>query len=57
MKIGVFATFMSPVATPDMIAEFGRRAEGAGIDSLWLGEHVGRGCRGSADRHGLWHRG
>jgi probable F420-dependent oxidoreductase len=40
MKIGVFATFMSPISTPDMIADFGRRAEDAGLDSLWMGEHV-----------------
>lgn len=40
MKIGVFATFMSPLATADMIRDFGRRAEAAGIDSLWMGEHV-----------------
>jgi probable F420-dependent oxidoreductase len=40
MKIGVFSTFMSPVATPEMIAAFGRRAEEVGLDSIWLGEHV-----------------
>jgi probable F420-dependent oxidoreductase len=40
MKIGVFATFMSPLATPAMIRDFGRRAEGIGLDSLWMGEHV-----------------
>jgi probable F420-dependent oxidoreductase len=40
MKIGVFATFMSPQATPQMIRDFGRRAEGAGLDSIWMGEHV-----------------
>jgi probable F420-dependent oxidoreductase len=40
MKIGIFATFMSPLATADMIRDFGRRAEAAGIDSLWMGEHV-----------------
>lgn len=40
MKIGVFATFMSPQATPAMIRDFGRRAEGIGLDSLWMGEHV-----------------
>lgn len=40
MKIGIFATFMSPMATADMIRDFGRRAEAAGIDSLWMGEHV-----------------
>jgi probable F420-dependent oxidoreductase len=40
MKIGVFATFMSPSATPAMIGDFGRRAEGMGLDSIWMGEHV-----------------
>jgi probable F420-dependent oxidoreductase len=40
MKIGVFATFMSPQATPQFIADFGRRAEDAGLDSIWMGEHV-----------------
>ena len=40
MKIGVFATFMSPLATPQMIRDFGRRAEGMGLDSIWMGEHV-----------------
>jgi len=40
MKIGVFATFMSPNATPAMIRDFGRRAEGMGLDSIWMGEHV-----------------
>jgi probable F420-dependent oxidoreductase len=40
MKIGVFSTFMSPLATPQMIREFGRRAEGMGLDSIWMGEHV-----------------
>lgn len=40
MKIGVFATFMSPQATPAMIRDFGKRAEGIGLDSIWMGEHV-----------------
>jgi probable F420-dependent oxidoreductase len=40
MKIGVFATFMSPLATPMMIRDFGRRAEDIGLDSIWMGEHV-----------------
>jgi probable F420-dependent oxidoreductase len=40
VKIGVFATFMSPMATPQMIADFGRRAESAGVESIWMGEHV-----------------
>ena len=40
MKIGVFATLMSPLATPQFVADLGRRLEGAGIESLWMGEHV-----------------
>jgi probable F420-dependent oxidoreductase len=40
MRIGVFATFMSPLATPAMIRDFGRRAEDIGLDSIWMGEHV-----------------
>ncbi|MDH3643904.1 MAG: LLM class F420-dependent oxidoreductase [Gammaproteobacteria bacterium] len=40
MKIGIFATFMSPTSTPAMIQDFGRRAEGVGLDSIWMGEHV-----------------
>jgi alkanesulfonate monooxygenase SsuD/methylene tetrahydromethanopterin reductase-like flavin-dependent oxidoreductase (luciferase family) len=40
MKIGVFATFMSPLATPEMIRDFGRRAEDIGLESIWMGEHV-----------------
>ena len=40
MKIGVFATFMSPNATPGMIRDFGRRSEDLGLSSIWMGEHV-----------------
>jgi probable F420-dependent oxidoreductase len=40
MKIGVFSTFMSPIATAEMVMDFGRRAEDVGLDSIWLGEHV-----------------
>ena len=40
MKIGVFSTFMSPLATPAMIKDFGRRAEDIGLESIWMGEHV-----------------
>ena len=40
MKVGVFATFMSPLATPQMIRDFGRRAENMGLESIWMGEHV-----------------
>jgi alkanesulfonate monooxygenase SsuD/methylene tetrahydromethanopterin reductase-like flavin-dependent oxidoreductase (luciferase family) len=31
---------MSPQATPQMIRDFGRQAEGMGIESIWMGEHV-----------------
>jgi alkanesulfonate monooxygenase SsuD/methylene tetrahydromethanopterin reductase-like flavin-dependent oxidoreductase (luciferase family) len=40
MQIGVFATFMSPLATPQMIRDFAHRAEDIGLDSIWMGEHV-----------------
>ncbi|HEY6579425.1 MAG TPA: TIGR03619 family F420-dependent LLM class oxidoreductase [Rhizomicrobium sp.] len=40
MNIGVFAAFVSPIATPQLLADFGRRCEDAGLDSLWMGEHV-----------------
>lgn len=40
MKTGLFSTFMSPLATPEMIADFATRCEGMGVDSLWMGEHV-----------------
>jgi probable F420-dependent oxidoreductase len=40
MKIGAYASFMSPVSTPDTIADLGRRMEDAGLESLWMGEHV-----------------
>ena len=40
MKIGVFSTFMSPLATPGMIKDFGKHAEDIGLDSIWMGEHV-----------------
>lgn len=40
MKIGVFSTFMSPLATPRMIRHFAQRAEDIGLESIWMGEHV-----------------
>jgi probable F420-dependent oxidoreductase len=40
MKIGVFATFMSPNATPGMIRDFAKRSEDMGLESIWMGEHV-----------------
>jgi len=40
MKIGLFAPLRSPVCTPELLADLGRGAEEAGLDSLWMGEHV-----------------
>ena len=40
MKIGVFASFTTPSATPEVILDIGRRAEATGMDSLWMGEHI-----------------
>lgn len=40
MKFGLFSTFMSPIASPAMLRDFAQQAEGIGLDSLWLGEHV-----------------
>ncbi len=40
MKTGIFLSFMSPIATPEMVASFGKRVEAEGLDSIWLGEHV-----------------
>ena len=31
---------MSPQATPRMINDFGKRAENAGLEFIWMGEHV-----------------
>lgn len=40
MKIGLFSTFMSPIATAEMIGAFAKRCEDMGVESLWMGEHV-----------------
>ncbi len=40
MKIGAYASFMTPVSTPQTIADLGRRMEEIGMESLWMGEHV-----------------
>ena len=40
MKIGLFSTFMSPIADPDMIQTFAQNIEAMGVESLWMGEHV-----------------
>jgi probable F420-dependent oxidoreductase len=40
MRIGLFSTFMSPIADAAMIRDVAQRAEAIGVDSLWMGEHV-----------------
>ncbi|MEM7078958.1 MAG: LLM class F420-dependent oxidoreductase [Pseudomonadota bacterium] len=40
MHIGLFSTFMSPLADREMIKDFAQRAEAIGVESLWMGEHV-----------------
>ena len=40
MQIGLFSTFMSPIADRAMIRDLAQHAEAIGVDSLWVGEHV-----------------
>ena len=40
MKIGTFASITSPLVSPDLIVDLGKGVEAAGLDSIWLGEHV-----------------
>lgn len=40
MKIGIFGINNGPLADPDAMLHAARRAEAAGIESLWTGEHV-----------------
>ncbi|MEM9621873.1 MAG: TIGR03619 family F420-dependent LLM class oxidoreductase [Pseudomonadota bacterium] len=40
MKLGLFATFMSPLADRLMIRDFAQRCEAIGVESIWMGEHV-----------------
>ena len=40
MKIGTFASIVTPICSPQLILDLGRGVEAAGLDSLWLGEHV-----------------
>lgn len=40
MKIGGFASFFAPMAAPAAIGNLARTLDGAGLDSLWFGEHV-----------------
>tara|TARA_A100001037_G_C15102725_1_gene614834 strand:- start:891 stop:1754 length:864 start_codon:yes stop_codon:yes gene_type:complete len=40
MKIGAFASIVTPICTPELIKDLGVSAESSGLDSLWLGEHV-----------------
>ena len=40
MKVGLFAPFANPYATPEYIEALGKGAEERGFDSLWVAEHV-----------------
>jgi probable F420-dependent oxidoreductase len=40
MKFALFACNMGPCADPKVAARVARAAEGAGFESLWVGEHV-----------------
>ena len=40
MKIGLFAPFANPSATPEYIEALGKGAEERGFESLWVAEHV-----------------
>jgi len=40
MQIGLFSTFMSPLADRHMVKDFAQRSEAIGVESLWMGEHV-----------------
>ena len=40
MKLGTFASIMTPVSSPQQIIDIGRGVEERGLESLWMGEHV-----------------
>ncbi len=40
MKIGLYGINIGPCSEPEVIAEATRRAEAAGLDSVWTAEHV-----------------
>ncbi len=40
MKIGIFVPLAGPTATADCAAALAEEAEGHGVDSLWVAEHV-----------------
>jgi probable F420-dependent oxidoreductase len=40
MKVGLFAPFTNPFATPDYMAALARGAEERGFHSIWVAEHV-----------------
>jgi probable F420-dependent oxidoreductase len=40
MRVGLFAPFTNPFATPEYIEAFGRGAEARGFSSIWVAEHV-----------------
>jgi probable F420-dependent oxidoreductase len=40
MRVGLFAPFTNPFATPEYMAAFGKAAEDRGFASIWVAEHV-----------------
>lgn len=40
MRVGLFAPFSNPFATPEYIEAYGRGAEERGFHSIWVAEHV-----------------
>jgi probable F420-dependent oxidoreductase len=40
VRVGLFLPSVSPAATPEFLAAYAEAAEGAGFDSIWIGEHV-----------------
>lgn len=40
MRIGLFLPSVTPAATPEYLVAYAEAAEGAGFDSIWVGEHV-----------------
>ncbi len=40
MKVGLFAVFVTPRCTPDVVTVVAAEAEERGFDSLWVGEHL-----------------
>jgi probable F420-dependent oxidoreductase len=40
MKLGLYVRNMGPQSTPETVLECARAAEAAGIDDLWVGDHI-----------------